>query len=107
MMVSTIETIDTWVRLKDLRYLNLTTFRTSGVPVLTPVWFALDAGKLYVWTARDSGKAKRIRRYPLVWLVPGSRLGKARGPASAAIARILAPQEQETAQRVMKGKYGW
>jgi PPOX class probable F420-dependent enzyme len=106
-MMPTIEIIDTWTRLKNHHYLNLTTFRKSGVPVVTPVWFALDAGKLYIWTAQDSGKVKRIRRYPLVWVAPSSHLGKARGPASAAIARILPPEEQGTAQRAMNRKYGW
>jgi uncharacterized protein len=106
-MTQTIDTVDALIRLRDFHFLNLTTLRKSGVPVVTTVWFALDAGKLYIWTAQDSGKVKRIRRYPLVWVAPSSHLGKARGPASAAIARILLPEEQGTAQRAMNRKYGW
>ena len=34
-------------------------------------------------------------------------MGKARGPAIAAVARILAPSEQETPERLMNSKYGW
>jgi uncharacterized protein len=106
-MTQTIDTIDALVKLKDFHCLNLTTFRKSGVGVVTTVWFALDAGKLYIWTAQDSGKVKRIRNNPLVSVAPSSHLGKARGPAIAAVARILSPREQETAQRLMNGKYGW
>jgi uncharacterized protein len=106
-MTQTIDTMDALVKLRDFHCLNLTTFRKSGAPVVTTVWFALDAGKLYIWTAQDSGKVKRIRNNPLVQIAPSSHLGKARGPAIAAIARILSPWEQETAQRLMNDKYGW
>jgi len=106
-MTQAIDTVDALIRLRDFDCLNLTTFRKSGVPVVTTVWFALDAGKLYIWTAQDSGKVKRIRNNPLVQIAPSSHLGKARGPAIAAVARLLPPWEQETAQRLMNAKYGW
>lgn len=106
-MTQTIDTVDALIRLKDFQCLNLTTFRKSGIPVVTTVWFALDAGKLYIWTALDSGKVKRIRNNPLTSITPSSHLGKARGPAIAAVARILSPWEQEAAERLMNGKYGW
>ena len=106
-MIPTIDTIDTLIGLKGFHCLNLTTFRKSGIPVATTVWFVLDDGKLYIWTAQDSGKVKRIRNNPLVSVAPSSHLGKARGPAIAAIARVLPAWEQETAQRLMNSKYGW
>jgi PPOX class probable F420-dependent enzyme len=43
------------------RYINLTTFRKSGIAVPTPVWFVVHEGRLYVFTAAQSGKAKRLR----------------------------------------------
>ena len=52
--------------LQGYRYLNLTTFRKNGVPVVTTVWFTLANAKIYVWTAKESGKVKRIRRNPQV-----------------------------------------
>ena len=39
------------------RYISLSTFRRSGAEVATPVWFAASGGKLYVFTAGDSGRA--------------------------------------------------
>ena len=49
--------------LEGYRFLNLTTFRKSGVPVVTTVLFAVANGKIYVWTTRDSGKVKRIHNH--------------------------------------------
>jgi uncharacterized protein len=106
-MIPTTDTIDTLIGLKGFHCLNLTTFRKSGIPVVTTVWFVLDNGKLYIWTAQDSGKVKRIRNNPLVSVAPSSHMGKARGPAIAAVVRMLAPSEQETPERLMSSKYGW
>ena len=47
--------------LANAQYINLTTFRKSGVAVATPVWFAEHAGTLYVETTASTGKVKRIR----------------------------------------------
>ena len=49
------------------RYVSLATFRMSGVEVRTPVWFAAVGDKLYVFTAGQSGKAKRLRRSCETW----------------------------------------
>lgn len=43
------------------QYLSLETFRKNGVGVKTPVWFVLEGDILYVRTAANSGKVKRIR----------------------------------------------
>ena len=38
--------------------------RRNGNAVETPVWFAEHAGKLYVFSAGDAGKVKRLRNSP-------------------------------------------
>jgi PPOX class probable F420-dependent enzyme len=106
-MTPTIDTVDALTTLQGFECLNLTSFRKNGTPVVTTVWFALDAGKLYIWTAQDSGKVKRIRNNSLVSVAPSSHTGKVRGPAIAAVARILASSEQKTPERLMNSKYGW
>jgi PPOX class probable F420-dependent enzyme len=106
-MTYAIDTADALIGLKDFHCLNLTTFRKNGIPVVTTVWFALEAGKLYIWTAQDSGKVKRIRNNPLVSVAPSSHMGVTRGSAIAAVARILSPAEQGMPERLMNGKYGW
>src|SRR5262249_12572995 len=52
------------------RYLSLATFRSSGAEVRTPVWFASFGGKLYVFSAGDAGKVKRLRRSSRARLAP-------------------------------------
>jgi PPOX class probable F420-dependent enzyme len=93
--------------LQGYQCLNLTTFRTNGTPVVTTVWFALTNNKIYVWTAKQSGKVKRIRNNPTVEIAPSTHLGQPRGPAIEASARILSVGEQHVAEQVMNTKYGW
>ena len=68
------------------QYLNLETFRKSGVGVRTPVWFVQDGETIYVRTIANSGKVKRIRNKGLVNIAPckvdGALLGDWQ-PASA------------------------
>jgi PPOX class probable F420-dependent enzyme len=45
----------------DARYLALTTYGRDGRPVTTPVWAAPLDGKLYVVTAKSTGKARGVR----------------------------------------------
>lgn len=44
--------------LDDHRYALLTTFRRTGRPVTTPVWFAVAGGSVYFRTSARTGKAK-------------------------------------------------
>src|SRR5215218_9204867 len=86
--------------LQGYRFLNLTTFRKNGVPVLTTVLFALTNDKIYVWTPKDSGKVKRIRNDASVQIAPSTRLGRPLALIAAATARILSVTEQTEAQTV-------
>lgn len=48
--------------LENARYVNLRTYRKSGVAVDTPVWCAGDENEsLYVFSAGQAGKVKRLR----------------------------------------------
>ena len=89
------------------RFLNLTTFRKNGVPVVTTLLFAQANGKIYVWTAKESGKVKRIRHNAMVQIAPSTRLGRPLGLSAAATARILSATEQREVQPLMDHKYGW
>ena len=93
--------------LKGYRYLNLTTFRKSGVPVPTTVLFALANDKIYVWTPKDSGKVKRIRNDASVQIAPSTPRSRPLGPIAAATARILSVTEQTEAQTVTDREFGW
>jgi PPOX class probable F420-dependent enzyme len=93
--------------LQGYQCLNLTTFRKNGAPVVTTVWFALANDKVYVWTATQSGKVKRIRNNPAVEIAPSTHLGRPRGPGIKARARILPVREQYMVEQAMHMKYGW
>lgn len=91
----------------NAKYLNLETFRKTGVGVCTPVWFAKEDSILYVYTLPDSGKAKRIRNNPRVRVAPCDMRGKLRGVWVDARARICESPEAEHGQELLRRKYGW
>jgi PPOX class probable F420-dependent enzyme len=87
------------------RYISLATFRKTGVPVYTPIWFAEDADKLYVMTNSKLGKCKRIRNNPQVKIAACTIRGKITGPEFSAIARILPPEDLARVRQLIKQKY--
>jgi uncharacterized protein len=87
------------------RYITLATFRKSGIPVYTPIWFAEDADKLYVMTNSKLGKSKRIRNNPQVKIAPCTIRGKITGPEFQATARILPPGDLARVRQLIKQKY--
>ncbi len=89
------------------RYLTLTTFRRTGEAVPTVVWFVAHAGKLYVRTARSSGKVKRIRHTDRVLVAPASVLGHQRGLTVVGHARVLPQLEATAFETLIDAKYGF
>lgn len=92
------------------RYLSLETYRMSGVGVRTPVWFAAAPGEtarpiLYVYSAADTGKAKRIRRSGEVRIAPCDIRGKITGDWVQAHARIVGAEEFKRAMPLLNRKY--
>ena len=61
------------------RYMALATFRRSGAEVRTPVWFAALDGKIYLFTAGESGKVKRLRNSSRARVAPSDMRGQVRG----------------------------
>ncbi len=90
------------------RYVALATFRRSGAEVRTPVWFAAMDGKLYVFSAGDSGKVKRLRHSSRARVATSDVRGNVRGEWWDADARIVTePRVIERAHAAMRVKYGW
>lgn len=67
----------------------LTTFRTSGQAVTTPVSVTVRGNRAYIVTATDSGKAARLGRSDRVELTPSSIAGAPTGTTVAGRARPL------------------
>ena len=90
------------------RYLTLATFRRTGAEVRTPVWFAAVAGKLYVFTAGESGKVKRLRGSSRARVAPSDMRGGVRGEWWDVAAQIVTePGVIERAHAALRAKYGW
>ena len=106
MAVDKTEAANLFAALIPHQFVQLTTFRKSGVAVPTTVWFAPDAGNLYVMTTASAGKIKRIRNNGRVQLAPSDRSGKLLGPALEGTARELPASEHEHASAVLARKYG-
>jgi uncharacterized protein len=88
-------------------YLNLETFRKTGLGVKTPVWFVEDGGKLSVRTVDGSGKVKRIRRNAQVRVVPSEVNGSPKGEWVEAQAKVMdEPSIAKHINGLMNRKYG-
>jgi PPOX class probable F420-dependent enzyme len=93
--------------LRGHKYCLLITFRRSGEPVPTPVWFGLDTdGRLFVRTEAGAAKVKRIRADSRVRVAPASSRGKPAGPLAAGVARVLAGDDEAHAERALQANYG-
>jgi uncharacterized protein len=91
----------------NAKYLNLETFRKTGIGVRTPVWFAPGNKVFYVYSAPNAGKVKRIRNNPRVRVAPCDFRGNLRGAWWDAHARICKGPEAAQGQQLLRSKYGW
>lgn len=100
--------MDALAELDRHRYLSLATFRVSGAEVATPVWFAAVGATLYVFTAGDAGKVKRLRHSSRARVAPCDVRGRVHGAWQAATARIVTDRASiERAHAALRAKYGW
>jgi len=92
----------------DHRYLCLATVRRNGVEVKTPVWFAAADEKLYVFSAGEAGKVKRLRHSPRVRVAPCDARGRVQGAWQDGTGRIVTDSRViERAQAALRAKYRW
>jgi uncharacterized protein len=90
------------------QYLLLTTFRKDGTPVPTPVWVAPGSGDvIYAWSAKDTGKVKRIRRSGDVEIGACDFKGNPKGVSVKAVARLLDDDASDDVRARIVKKYGF
>ena len=89
------------------RYLNLETYRKTGNPITTPMWFAEYNGALYIYSLANAGKVKRIRSNANVRVVPSDMRGKPKGEWVQAKAQILDERGAELGHELLNKKYRW
>jgi PPOX class probable F420-dependent enzyme len=92
--------------LQGQNFIALTTFRKTGVPVVTPVWFVLQDNRVLVFTGRTSGKVKRLRNNPRVELAPSDFNGKPLGAAISGTVHFIPEDEWLHYEQSFRKKYG-
>ncbi len=105
---------DVIAQFASAKYLNLETFRKSGVGVCTPVWFAQDVCHstpsvtvFYVYSEANAGKVKRVRNNSKVRIAPCSMRGNLTGAWVDARVYIAEGGQAAHAQELLRKKYGW
>jgi PPOX class probable F420-dependent enzyme len=90
------------------RYVSLGTYRRSGVPVDTPIWFAALDGHLVMFTNGRSGKVKRLRNGSRARVAVCDLRGKLQGPWHEARAWLVDDAARHSqALRALAQRYGW
>lgn len=87
-------------------YLLVTSYRKDGRAVPTPVWVVRDGDHLAIWTVRDSGKVKRVRRDGTVLVGPCDVRGRLTGTEVPGRATILDAEGTARVRALLKRKYG-
>jgi PPOX class probable F420-dependent enzyme len=96
--------------LEDLlnhKYCVLVTYKRNAEAVASPVWFGTEDGRLYFQTGRQSAKVKRIRRNPAVRVAAATSRGQPRSAPFAGTARVVSPDRDAEAERVLQANYGF
>jgi PPOX class probable F420-dependent enzyme len=107
MMIETPRTDTAVGRLAGARYVSLTTFRRDGTPVACPVWVVSDDGRrLLVVTGAQTGKVKRLRHDPRVFVAPSNGTGKPRGQPIEGRAHFVGEADGDLVTRLIHEKYG-
>lgn len=89
-------------------YISLRSYKRDGTAVDTPVWCAPLAGKLVLFTLRESYKVKRVKRNPTVQVARCDMRGKLLGPWLDGTCRAVDDAEHESrAYAALTAKYGW
>lgn len=91
------------------QYISLSTFRRNGAAVATAVWFATDSGKIYLYSALDAGKMKRVRATGKVTVVPCDVKGRvAAGVVAVTGSAVELPVAKGSfVHGLLNRKYGW
>jgi PPOX class probable F420-dependent enzyme len=97
---------DKLAELAKHKYIALETYRKSGQPVSTPVWFMIDNGLVYVVTRSTTGKVKRLRNNPAVRIAPSGYGGDPKGDWMGGKARFVEGDEADRVVQLRKKKYG-
>ncbi|MBQ0760650.1 PPOX class F420-dependent oxidoreductase [Zhongshania sp.] len=92
--------------LHQASYILFSTKKRDGSFVATPVWCAGDAKTLYIFSAGQAGKVKRIRNFSECKIAPCTVTGKPLGDNVGGNAYLIDQAESQLAHRQLVKKYG-
>ena len=87
------------------KYINIQTYKKTGQPLSTPVWFIIKDNKIFFRTSHNSGKIKRIRNNNNVKFALCDIRGKIKGEWYEGIAKIENDSDNSILFQINK-KYG-
>lgn len=94
--------------ISQAEYISLATFRKSGKAVPTAVWAAEGDGALYVFSAANAGKVKRLRNSSKAQVAICTANGKVTGEWLDAQGFIVETDDEVArAYLALRKKYGW
>ena len=94
-------------QLTQQQYLNLETFRKTGLGVRTPVWFVQEGDTVFIRTVANSGKVKRVRNNGVVNIAPCKMDGGLLGDWLPATAHeVIDEDTSQKVDRLLDRKYG-
>jgi PPOX class probable F420-dependent enzyme len=88
------------------KHISIETYRKTGDPVRTPVWFIEENGELFVRTDSNTGKIRRIRNNPRVRVATCNARGTVKGTWVDGEARMIEPDSSEHIFSLLRKKYG-
>lgn len=92
----------------ESNYLSLSTLKRNGQWVDTPVWFAGDDTTVYIFSAGQAGKVKRLRNFTEVRVAPCTVLGKKLGAELEGQATLLNDEVSiHRAHQALLYRFGW
>ncbi len=96
----------TFEALQGQQFINLTTYRKNGQPVVTTVWFAHEGDRLVGTTRQEAGNLKRMRGTPKVSVAASTFNGQVLGESIEGVGRVLPAEESGAAEAALRAKYG-
>jgi uncharacterized protein len=94
-----------WVGVAKASTIALTTYKKDGTPVTTPMWAALDGGRILTSADNTAWKLRRLARNPTVRLAPCTARGKVKGSFVDGYAYVLDDAGTAASVAAKRNKY--
>ena len=90
------------------QYISFSTQKRDGSIVETPVWFARENDKIYIYSEGNAGKVKRLRNFPQSRVATCGVRGSLKSEWVSTEGRIISDEtEKQAAYSALREKYGW